>query len=130
MANPLPVTQHRRNGLCRSPRCQPCAERRQVLTEILAVTPLTITKLPAHVSSFPANFIGEDGLPRYATPAQRREVYDRDRGICQYCKRRVSFQACNIDHLIPWPKGQTLNHNLVTACRGCNRAKGRYNAHG
>ncbi len=112
--------------MCSSQMCRPCVDRRVFLDAELAAKPKTITKLPAYVGVHPGNFIGMDGLPRYATSDQRRTVYDRDNGLCAYCHRRVTFQSCNIDHLIPWPKGKTIFSNLVVACRGCNKLKGRY----
>lgn len=56
----------------------------------------------------------------------RRYVYDRDRGLCHYCRppRHVSYDMCNIDHIDPWPFGETDPDNLVVACPNCNRTKG------
>ena len=100
--------------------------RRERLAAEWDAKPKTYTRLPAHLSADPSNFVGLDGLPRYASPELRREVHKRDKGRCAYCRRPVSLSTCNIDHVIPWPKGKTVASNLVVACRGCNRLKGRY----
>jgi 5-methylcytosine-specific restriction endonuclease McrA len=63
-------------------------------------------------------------MKRYADHQLRWRVYSRDRGQCQYCGIEVSFEECNIDHVVPWPKGLTVFSNLVVACRGCNKLKG------
>lgn len=62
-------------------------------------------------------------MPRYATQAMRWEVWIRDAGQCQYCGIEVSYAACNIDHVVPWPKGKTVVDNLVVACHPCNKLK-------
>lgn len=61
--------------------------------------------------------------PRYATRELRKEVYLRDAGQCQYCGIEVSYEECNIDHVIPWPEGATTIDNLVVACQPCNKLK-------
>lgn len=50
-------------------------------------------------------------------------VYERERGICAYCKAiSVPFE---IDHIFPRSKGgSNCVDNLTLACRPCNRAKG------
>jgi len=63
-------------------------------------------------------------MQRYADHKLRWRVYSRDRGQCQYCGEQVTFDACNIDHVVPWPTGLTVFKNLVVACRTCNKAKG------
>ncbi len=50
----------------------------------------------------------------------RRGVFARDRGICQYC----GDPADSIDHVIPRAKGGTHSwDNVVAACRPCNVRK-------
>ncbi len=63
--------------------------------------------------------------PRMAFSALRDFVYIRDAGQCQYCGALVSYNDCNIDHVVPWPHGQTEGSNLVVACKPCNKLKGR-----
>lgn len=51
----------------------------------------------------------------------RAQVLDRDHHTCVYCGR----PAREVDHVVPVAKGGTnTTHNLVAACRACNRRKG------
>lgn len=50
----------------------------------------------------------------------RRAVFLRDGGRCQYCGRRAE----SIDHVVPRSRGGTHTwDNVVAACRRCNSAK-------
>lgn len=62
---------------------------------------------------------------RFAPAWLRLEVLERDGYKCRYCRRTVTDENANIDHLKPWPFGMTERANLVTSCRPCNQAKGR-----
>ena len=64
-------------------------------------------------------------LPRYADAYLRRQVFSRDKGQCQYCASDVTYNACNIDHVQPYPWGQTVLSNLVVSCQDCNALKAR-----
>ena len=56
----------------------------------------------------------------------RRNVMLRDGHQCQYCGRQLPTRELNIDHVIPRSRGgEDSWQNLVTACRSCNRRKGR-----
>ena len=52
----------------------------------------------------------------------RQYVYERDRGICQYCGKPVELFKCHIHHVLALYEGGT-NHptNLKTACPKCHR---------
>jgi 5-methylcytosine-specific restriction endonuclease McrA len=55
------------------------------------------------------------------TPLNRRAVFARDQGRCQYCGR----SAENLDHVLPRSRGGTHTwENVVAACRTCNTRKG------
>jgi hypothetical protein len=66
--------------------------------------------------------------PAAADPAQRRihpilrgAVLDRDGWTCAYC----GHEATEVDHVDPRARGgATKPHNLVAACRLCNKTKG------
>lgn len=60
-------------------------------------------------------------VPRARTaPLNRRSVFLRDGGECQYCGRAAE----NIDHVIPRSRGGRHTwDNVVAACRRCNTAK-------
>ncbi len=54
-------------------------------------------------------------------PLNRRAIFTRDDGRCQYC----GASAENIDHVIPRSRGGLHTwENVVAACRRCNTKKG------
>lgn len=54
---------------------------------------------------------------RRRSALNRRAVFTRDGGVCQYC----GDPADSIDHVIPRAKGGTHTwENVVAACRPCN----------
>lgn len=54
-------------------------------------------------------------------PLNRRAVFARDDGACQYC----AGPAENLDHVLPRSRGGTHTwENVVAACRRCNTRKG------
>ncbi len=56
----------------------------------------------------------------------RFEVFKRDSFRCQYCGRSAPDVILECDHIIPVASGGTNDLiNLVTACRDCNRGKGK-----
>ena len=55
----------------------------------------------------------------------RRNVYLRDRGRCQYCGVVVPSTDFEFEHVIPRAQGgRTCWENIVVACVGCNQRKG------
>lgn len=55
----------------------------------------------------------------------RRNVYLRDRFLCQYCGDEFLERELTLDHVIPRAQsGRTHWENVVSACSGCNRRKG------
>lgn len=55
----------------------------------------------------------------------RRNVYIRDRGQCQYCGHSPGREHLTIDHVVPKSRGgQSSWHNVVVACTSCNTKKG------
>ena len=55
----------------------------------------------------------------------RRNVYLRDRFICQYCQQRFSERELTLDHVVPRSQGgPTSWTNVVASCGSCNRKKG------
>lgn len=69
------------------------------------------------------------------TPAIRRQIYERDRGVCQECRARVvrfgntcsPFQPppAAVDHILPRSRGgQNDERNLRLLCISCNASKG------
>lgn len=55
----------------------------------------------------------------------RYPVYERDRGICHICKKKVPREAFTVDHLIPVSAGGlTTFENLAVAHPSCNYRRG------
>jgi 5-methylcytosine-specific restriction endonuclease McrA len=63
---------------------------------------------------------------RKKTPKFSREnVYARDNGRCQYCRKKVPRQEATYDHVTPRARGgKTTWENVVIACVPCNQHKG------
>lgn len=52
-------------------------------------------------------------------------VFARDGFTCQYCGLRISMRTGTRDHVLPRSRGgRDVLSNVVTACHGCNAAKG------
>ncbi|MBI1878609.1 MAG: HNH endonuclease [Chloroflexi bacterium] len=63
---------------------------------------------------------------RRVTAAQRRAVFARARGCCEYCQSQARFatQSFAAEHIIPrYAGGETTLDNLALACFGCNSHK-------
>lgn len=58
----------------------------------------------------------------------RREVYDRDRGICQVCGDFVEWEYYECGHIIDVLRGGSdRKSNLLCMCNVCNRRKPIHN---
>jgi len=54
----------------------------------------------------------------------RKNVYLRDRGVCQYCGNRVAMTDFTYDHVRPKSQGgKTQWENIVVSCIQCNHRK-------
>lgn len=55
----------------------------------------------------------------------RRNIWIRDKGLCQYCSKPVTFEDLTTDHVVPKVLGgKTSWDNIVTCCYTCNQKKG------
>jgi len=55
----------------------------------------------------------------------KRNVFIRDKYLCQYCEKRLSGKDLTIDHVTPrYSGGKTSYLNCVTSCKKCNVRKG------
>ena len=56
---------------------------------------------------------------------QKREVYERQKGICVHCGKHFKLEEMEADHITPWKEGgTTVTENCQMLCRNCNRTKG------
>lgn len=54
----------------------------------------------------------------------RKEIYLRDKYICQYCGKDFKNDIPELDHIIPKKRGgNDSSNNLVTSCKKCNGYK-------
>lgn len=69
--------------------------------------------------------IGYDRLPDQIVKLNRRNLFARDRNLCQYCGRTFPTADLSIDHVKPRAQGGGNTwDNLVCACIKCNARKG------
>ncbi len=69
--------------------------------------------------------LGYDRLPQQEVKLNRRNIFARDRNMCQYCGKRSSTSELSLDHLLPRSKGGKSSwENLVCCCVTCNAKKG------
>jgi len=60
--------------------------------------------------------------PRPLARLSRREIFARDRFVCQYCHERSN--ELTLDHVVPRRRGgEHTWENLVSACHACNHRK-------
>ncbi len=54
----------------------------------------------------------------------KREVYERQNGICPICGKHFEIEQMEADHITPWVEGgRTIAENCQMLCRDCNRRK-------
>ena len=54
----------------------------------------------------------------------KREVYERQKGICVKCGKHFDIKEMEADHITPWSQGgRTIAANCQMLCRDCNRRK-------
>lgn len=61
---------------------------------------------------------------RAFTDNMKREVYERQKGICSNCKKYFAYELMEGDHVDPWHSGGKTNAaNCNMLCKECNRRK-------
>lgn len=61
---------------------------------------------------------------RSFTEKQKREVFERQEGVCVSCGNKFEYQEMEADHITPWSQGgKTSVENCQILCKGCNRTK-------
>ena len=54
----------------------------------------------------------------------KREVYERQGGVCPICGKHFEIEQMEADHITPWVEGgRTVADNCQMLCRDCNRRK-------
>ncbi len=63
-------------------------------------------------------------VPKRTVVFNRRNIYKRDKGLCQYCGCRPASDDWSIDHIHPRSKGGLSTfQNCVLSCTKCNLTK-------
>jgi 5-methylcytosine-specific restriction endonuclease McrA len=66
-----------------------------------------------------------NGVHRREIKFSRRNIFERDKNMCQYCSRQFKKTELTLDHIIPRSSGgRSTWENLVLACVPCNVRKG------
>jgi len=61
---------------------------------------------------------------RAFTDKQKREAYERQKGICKKCKKKFEIDEMEADHIKPWHEGgKTIAKNCQMLCKDDNRTK-------
>ena len=61
---------------------------------------------------------------RAFTDNQKREAYERQRGICPKCGKKYELGDMEADHITPWHEGgKTIPENCQMLCKLDNRLK-------
>jgi hypothetical protein len=61
---------------------------------------------------------------RTFTDNQKRETYERQKGICVVCKKKFELNEMEADHITPWHAGgKTSSDNCQMLCKEDNRRK-------
>ena len=54
----------------------------------------------------------------------KREVYERQKGMCVVCDKQFAIENMEADHITPWHDGgKTIAKNCRMLCKQCNREK-------
>ena len=54
----------------------------------------------------------------------KREVYEKQQGVCAICGKHFDIEQMEADHITPWCEGgRTIADNCQMLCRECNRRK-------
>ncbi|TES85271.1 HNH endonuclease [Candidatus Aerophobetes bacterium] len=65
-----------------------------------------------------------DKLPPWEVKFTRKNIYKRDKNICQYCGKKFQPEDLNLDHILPSSRGGKDSwENVVCSCVPCNLRK-------
>lgn len=58
-------------------------------------------------------------------PYSKRNIFVRDKHVCQYCGKKMDQRDCTVDHILPKALGgKSTWVNCVCCCKRCNNLKG------
>ena len=61
---------------------------------------------------------------RAFTDRMKREAFERQNGICPFCKKEYDISEMEADHITPWHEGgRTISENCQMLCKQDNRTK-------
>ena len=61
---------------------------------------------------------------RAFTEKQKRESFERQKGVCPKCKKKWKIEEMEADHIKPWHEGgKTITENCQLLCKDDNRTK-------
>ena len=61
---------------------------------------------------------------RAFTESQKREAYEKQKGVCPVCKKKWKIEEMEADHITPWHEGGTTTaKNCQMLCKDDNRRK-------
>lgn len=61
---------------------------------------------------------------RSFTDKMKREAYERQKGVCRFCKKKWDISEMEADHIKPWHEGgKTVVENCQMLCKDDNRTK-------
>jgi len=61
---------------------------------------------------------------RAFTDKQKREAYEKQKGVCKKCKEHFEIEEMEADHIKPWHEGgKTVSENCQLLCKQDNRTK-------
>ena len=70
-------------------------------------------------------FLGQIKIPPKNRKPSRKNIFDRDRAVCQYCQKTLSFLKSTVDHILPRSRGgRNTWSNLVLCWAPCKKKKG------
>ena len=65
-----------------------------------------------------------DRIPQATVTFSRRNIFKRDRFVCQYCGQQPAADELTLDHITPRSQGgESSWENCVLACVDCNHRK-------
>ena len=82
------------------------------VTKKSGIYPYVLTRQERHLSI------------RAFTDKMKREAYERQDGVCPFCKKKYDITEMEADHIKPWHEGgRTLADNCQMLCKQDNRTK-------